>query len=439
MTSDTPLEDRILDLFTNLKIDRAHIAGRVPADWSGLVTNHPEAVASLTLVCPANVPSDLVHPIESTLLIFSGDQGSAFDALPRDRLPDARFALLSDFETMGWTDVAAERSDEILTELSGFLEAFDVPPMDSPDEPDGEVGGVSYRVRGKGPPLVLLPLMLAPSQWEPIVPALSEQFTTITLGGPFLGPVLVLEARGQSVGYRQMLNAMFDQMDLTTGGSVLEVGCGSGAVMRCLVDRTQGRNELTGVDISTYLLGEGRALAQKAEFHDVIATREGSALSIPFDDNHFDTTYSVTVIEEVDADKMIDEMIRVTKPGGSIGVICRAVDLTSWANAHIDAELRAKIEATAVGSVEEHGCADASLYRRFRDAGLKDVVTFPHLTPFTRSDSVVIRFMEGSRLADATPEEKSAWSAARAQAEADGSFFITWPPSLRGWEEAVGV
>ena len=58
--------------------------------------------------------------------------------------------------------------------------------------------GISYRIRGAGPPLVLLPMFLAPSQWEPLAPRLSERYCTITLGGAALGAVAILESRGRS-------------------------------------------------------------------------------------------------------------------------------------------------------------------------------------------------------------------------------------------------
>lgn len=427
--SDIPLENRILDLFNHLGIDQAHIAGRVPNDWAGWVRQHPEAVASLTLVCPNIVSPDSVRSIGSRLLILSGDCGAGFDNLPQDRLPDARVAILPDYETMGWTDVIADRPDEIQSEMIAFLEGASpspVSPMGPPSEMAGEIAGLSYRVRGSGPPLVLLPLMLAASQWEPIIPQLSERFTTITLSGPLLGAAFVLEARGKTRGYREMLGAMFEEMTLLPGDSVLEVGCGSGAVMRWLVEKTQGRNVLNGVDISPYLLREGKALATKAGLDDIITTRKGSALSLPFEDNHFEVTYSVTVIEEVDADRMIAEMVRVTKPGGWVGVICRAIDIPFLMNAPVEPALRAKLES-GPGSVEEHGCADASLHRRFREAGLKGLVGFPHLTPFTKADSELVSFIEGPRLAVLTSEERDAWYDARAKSEEDGSFFVVWP------------
>ena len=62
-----------------------------------------------------------------------------------------------------------------------------VPATRAETEPEGEIAGISYRIQGAGPPLVLLPLELSPGQWGPLVPALAAQWTTITLGGPHLG------------------------------------------------------------------------------------------------------------------------------------------------------------------------------------------------------------------------------------------------------------
>lgn len=50
-------------------------------------------------------------------------------------------------------------------------------------ERSGEHAGFFYRIQGEGPPLVLLPLGLAPSQWEPLIPMLAPHYCTITLSG----------------------------------------------------------------------------------------------------------------------------------------------------------------------------------------------------------------------------------------------------------------
>src|ERR1700680_1821737 len=53
--------------------------------------------------------------------------------------------------------------------------------------------GPTKRCRGGGPPLVLMPLSLAPSQWDPLIATLSARYCTISLGGPLLGGVGILE------------------------------------------------------------------------------------------------------------------------------------------------------------------------------------------------------------------------------------------------------
>src|ERR1700720_2386348 len=101
------------------------------------------------------------------------------------------------------------------------------------------IAGISYRVRGAGVPLVLLPLDLSPGQWEPLIPALAADYCTITLGGPLLGSVASLEERGRS-GYMAVVRGLLDALAIQRGESVLEVGCGSGVIMRELARRGAG-------------------------------------------------------------------------------------------------------------------------------------------------------------------------------------------------------
>ena len=156
--------------------------------------------------------------------------------------------------------------------------------------------------------------------------------------------------------------------------------------------------------------------------------REGSAEALPFPDDSFDVTMSMTVIEEVDARQMLTEMVRVTKPGGRVAVISRAMDMPFRMNLRLQAELQAKVDAPgALGSVAARGCADASLYQRFHQAGLTQVKMFPQLPAFDGSDPYMLQFMENGLLGKLTQEEARQWQSARAQAEAEGTFFMTWP------------
>jgi ubiquinone/menaquinone biosynthesis C-methylase UbiE len=260
------------------------------------------------------------------------------------------------------------------------------------------------------------------------VPRLSEQYCTITLGGVELGAVANLESRGRAAGYLRMVQALTDAAQLQPGQTVLDVGCGTGVVDRWLVRHTAGKNRIIGVDINRYLLQEAMALARKEGPEGAVDFREGSAEALPFPDDSFDVTMSMTVIEEVDARQMLTEMVRVTKPGGRVAVIARAMDMPILMNLRLQAELQAKVHAPgALGSVAGRGCADASLYQRFHQAGLTQVKMFPQLPAFDGSDPYMLQFMQNGLLGKLTQEEARQWQSARAQAEAEGTFFMTWP------------
>src|SRR5262249_14232738 len=71
------------------------------------------------------------------------------------------------------------------------------------------------------------------------------------------------------------------------------------------------------------------------------------------------------------------EMLRVTRPGGRIGVVVRAIDMLPWLNLELPDAVRAAAGAVGGAGAEDEGCADASLYRRFVGAGLRNLVMGP--------------------------------------------------------------
>ena len=109
-------------------------------------------------------------------------------------------------------------------------------------------------------------------------------------------------------------------------------------------------------------------------------------------------------------------------------MIARGMDMPFLTNLRLQAELQAKVGAPgALGSVAGRGCADASLYRRFCQAGLTQVKKFPQLPAFDGSAPYMLQFMQNTLLGKLTQEEARQWQSARAQAEAAGTFFMTWP------------
>jgi 2-polyprenyl-3-methyl-5-hydroxy-6-metoxy-1,4-benzoquinol methylase len=431
MEASPGIEERLHGLLHHLGVDRVHLAGWVPRDWSGFVAKYPEAVLSLTLI--NTFDRRLVEPISGRVLVITGDRGAAAETV-RNAMTGAagiRHLELADYNILGWSDVAGEQTDEFARAMLGFLsrcaEAGGGSSIQLP-EGDGEVAGISYRIRGAGPALVLLPLFLTPTQWEPLIPLLSEHYCTITLGGAALGPVAILEARGHAIGYVQMVRTLIEVAELRAGEVVLEVGCGSGVLMRWLAQRTAGRNSITGIDISSYLLGEAKALVRREGLESALAFCHGNAEALPFSENSFDVVMSVTVIEEADADRMCAEMVRVTKRGGRVAVIARAVDMAFPMNLSLSATLKGKVEAPGfMGQASPQGCGDASLYRRFRQAGLTRVKMLPQLAAFDHAASTVVGYLEDFLLQKLDHTESQEWHAARAEAETRGTFFMAWP------------
>jgi 2-polyprenyl-3-methyl-5-hydroxy-6-metoxy-1,4-benzoquinol methylase len=423
------VDERLVQLFRQLGLDRVHLAARVAADWRGLATTRPETIASLTLVCPTGLDATPLGALTSRVLVLTGDQGTPAEAISKamPAHPEASIITLNDYYGHPRADVLTDRAEDIAAAMLAFLARMDqlhaVKPVRLPAQ-EGELDGISYRIQGAGAPLVLLPLGLAASQWEPLLPRLSAQYCTLTLGGAILGSVASLEARGRSTGYLGVVRNLIAEIHLHPGETILDVGCGSGVLDRWLARHTGGAHRITAVDIHRTLLREAAALATKEGLAEHIEFREGNAEVLPFGDNSFDVTISATVMELLDAERMLREMVRVTRPGGRVGVVVRAIDMQSFVNVPVRAELKMKIAALPNGLAGARGCADGSLYQRFRNTGLQDVQMLPQLATYAGARAHAADERIEAAL---SPAELAEWHTAVTQAEAEGTFFIALP------------
>ena len=428
--------ERILALFQHLDITRAHVASHQwPGDWQGLASERTDLLASLTLA--GGLPPDTA-PLEALsvpLFVFCGDAGSSEKDIRKATAAcsDARLLLLTEYSKELWDDIVADRTNEVAPAFEAFLERANqqgAVPNATCKEGEGTCAGIRYQVRGSGPALVLFPLGLAKSQWEPLLERLSARYCTITVQGPHLGPAAVLEGRAKTSGYLDVVGKLADRAQLEPGNQVLEVGCGTGAITRWLA-ASRPNCSFTGIDVNTYLLAEATALATA---NSTIQFKEGNAESLPFSEASFDVALSFTVLEELDVDRALAEMVRVMRPGGRVGVLVRSVDTHVVVNLPLRPELRQKVEAPPLwwGGVGEKGCADRSLYRRFLKAGLTDVEMLPQLATYTDTERLEGQYPQFAALLD--PEEVDEWWQAVKLANAEGTAFISQP-----FHSAVGI
>jgi ubiquinone/menaquinone biosynthesis C-methylase UbiE len=132
----------------------------------------------------------------------------------------------------------------------------------------------------------------------------------------------VLETRAENPRQRAMLDEYLDDVpilashSLPAGASVLEVGCGTGPVVRALAERP-GVGEVIGLDPSAILLEHARTRSD----HPSLSFVQGDARALPFADNSFDVVVLHTVLCHVpEPDRALREAHRVTAPGGWVAV-----------------------------------------------------------------------------------------------------------------------
>ncbi len=113
--------------------------------------------------------------------------------------------------------------------------------------------------------------------------------------------------------YSRHLSSQFaDLAGVTTGQTLLDVGCGSGLLTGELVRRV-GAEKVTAVDPSE------RFVEAVSERQPGVTVRRAPAEQLPFDDASFDAALAQLVVHFMDDPvRGLHEMARVTRPGGVV-------------------------------------------------------------------------------------------------------------------------
>jgi pimeloyl-ACP methyl ester carboxylesterase len=122
-----PLEERLLRLFRQLGIERAHIAARNVADWQNFATAYPERIASLSLVCPRALDMRRFTGLATRTLVISGDLNPAAEPVRTalQSVEGINTVTVRDYEALIWSDLATDRSADIAPAMLGFLQSIE--------------------------------------------------------------------------------------------------------------------------------------------------------------------------------------------------------------------------------------------------------------------------------------------------------------------------
>jgi ubiquinone/menaquinone biosynthesis C-methylase UbiE len=182
----------------------------------------------------------------------------------------------------------------------------------------------------------------------------------------------LLERRARSPDDIAARTAYLDLLAIGPGEQVLEVGCGHGIVLRELAQRVGPDGRAVGLDPAPAFLAIAREQTDQAGWGDRIELHTGDAQALPFGDAEFDAVLAVTTLAHVPAGQQaIQQMVRVLRPGGRIGVFEQDTD--SYLISHPDRALTRRV----VAAYTDHGYADGWLARRLpylpAEAGVRDV------------------------------------------------------------------
>src|SRR5208282_3017305 len=106
---------------------------------------------------------------------------------------------------------------------------------------------------------------------------------------------------------------------LEAARTVLDVGCGVGHWTRKLARVLPGTAQVIGVDREELWVAKAAQRAITAGLSERFQYRVALAESLPFDDETFDLVTCQTLLMHVpDAEHVLSEMFRVTRPGGLV-------------------------------------------------------------------------------------------------------------------------
>jgi ubiquinone/menaquinone biosynthesis C-methylase UbiE len=179
-------------------------------------------------------------------------------------------------------------------------------------------------------------------------------------------------------------------MEIANGSRVLDVGCGPASDTIALADRVGRDGFVIGIDSDKSMIAEAERRAISAGVGERVRHRTVNTLQLPFCDGEFDAVRCERTFQFLETPEIaMQEIVRVTKPGGT--VVVADVD---WAAGTIDTphpRTEVILQDVLARSVLPNGYAGRTLFRLMKQAGLANVATELH--PFSLNSLPMIRLV----------------------------------------------
>ncbi len=121
------------------------------------------------------------------------------------------------------------------------------------------------------------------------------------------------------IGGRQATDHLMQQLDLCQHSHLLDVGCGLGGAARYVAEKYH--TQVTGIDLTAEYIETGNVLTSWLRLDSQVTLKQGSALTMPFDENTFDGGYMLHVGMNIeDKIALFTEIFRILRPGSCFAV-----------------------------------------------------------------------------------------------------------------------
>lgn len=185
------------------------------------------------------------------------------------------------------------------------------------------------------------------------------------------------EMFANAVGYEQLMGRWSVRLaplytefaQLRDAGKILDVGCGTGALVRTIAGMTRN-SEIVGIDPAQSFVDYARTQSDDPR----ITFRVGDAMQLPFPAATFDQTLSLLVMMFIpEPEKAASEMRRVTRPGGTVSACTWDRDGLELSSVFWEEAVRLDPGADSRSQRPKHSNREGQLAALWHSAGLRDV------------------------------------------------------------------
>jgi len=238
-----------------------------------------------------------------------------------------------------------------------------------------------------------------------------------------------LESRAKDVVFTRLFDQYANQINFPESGRTLEIGCGTGAMIRSLVQKNNFAGEVVGVDQSAAFIEAAKEFATAEGSDEYIEFRVCDVHELDFEDDSFDVAIAHTLISHVtDPESVVKELARVIRKDGTLVIFDG--DYASLTYALPDHELGRRMDHALATASFNNPLIMRDLIRMLPEVGLEVTSTLADVVSEIGSCSYFSSFAEtyAPFVVSAglmSEQEVDDWFDMVKQSVNDGTFFAS--------------